>query len=540
VINVYLVVKIKELRLQKNNIAILIQQTSEIERESFLQVVNLDDYSISQFEAELKHFKELGRGLPKNKHLDLLNYRLNRFEAYAKNSVEYIQPKMLKYLYANINQESRRAIKVLNFIDKELNQKLNEYFTYNFITMWIACGLGIVVLILSFFQIKTNRAYFKVNKLHKLLLENSIDFVMVSNSKREIVEFNKASQEAFGYTFEEVQRMGREGLFYDKNEDLKLTKALNEKGYFKGEIVNKRKNGESFITYLTANVILNKAGERIGAMGISRDITEEKKEIIRNKQQAREIKRSIEYASGLQSAALPSSEDVSALFPHHFLMYKPKDTLSGDFYLAEKVVNSESEEFQYLIIADCTGHGIPGALLSTYCNGILKASLKSKAVHGPGDILEYARTRIVQFFNSNASKNIYDGMDAAICKFDMKNKILYFSGANCCCYVIRNQKLIKLTATKQSVCYSDSPKPFQDHILQLFEGDTVYVATDGYMDQFGGPNNKKYMKKRLTALLLSISHLPVEEQGTIIEKEFNDWKGDGDQTDDVLFFAVKI
>jgi PAS domain S-box-containing protein len=539
-ITVFLVIKISNLRQEKQTNTFLINELTFIESGSFNQLVNIDDYNSKELSENLELFKQHGRQLKNHKGLDTLNLRLYQLDSYVKNTAHNVQSKLLKLLYRNINNESRKVISSLRVQNLNKDLKLNRWFFYNVITMFVACGLGIVVLILRYFQLGTRIAYSKISKMHDLLLESSIDFVMSSNGKGEIVEFNKASQKAFGYSLREAKDLNEDVLFYNLADNAKVIKSLNEFGYFKGEIVNKRKNGEPFTTFLSANVILDKGGERLLTMGISRDISFEKLESLKSNLQTREIQQSIEYASELQSAMLPTRSDIAAIFPDYFLIFKPKDILSGDFYLVEKVVSKDTEEFVYLVLADCTGHGIPGSLLSTFCNSTLRAGIKMKSIQTPGKILDFARNRIVKFFHSTRSKNRFDGMDAAICKFDLKNLKLYFSGANSCCYIIRKGELTVLKGTKQSVSYCDNPQPFDEHIFQLDKGDCIYLTSDGFVDQFGGPKNKKFMKKRLFEILLAISDNPISVQGQILEDEFVKWKGDENQTDDVLFFGLRI
>lgn len=538
--DLYYLLKIKELREEKAVNTNLIQETVDIQNKWFVQISKMDGYTLNKDSEEIRFFDSRGKIVEKNKFLEELDIKLNELIlTKIKSTTLVLNPLILKQLYNDIINESRSVIRSLKILNKKIDKDIADNLYNNTVLVFIILALVLIIFVMLAIQLKKGYAFFKLVKIHDLLLKNSIDFILITNKDTEIIGFNSAAQKAFGYSLEEVKNLKRDILFKNPADANMLTKTLSETGEFKGEIINKRKNGEIFTSYLSANTIYNKKGKRVGTMGISRDISKEKEVLLRLENQSKEINQSIAYASRLQKATLPSIEYIEKIFPESFVFYEPKESLSGDFYLIENILTKSGEELQFLIVADCTGHGVPGAILSTLCNGLIKESLLPGTCNSTSEILEFVRTRIIEFFYSKKDKNIWDGMDAAVCMFDKKNRQMHFSGANCSCYFIRNTEIQELCSTKQSVSYSDNPVPFISEKIDLQDGDCFYLATDGFVDQFGGNSNKKFMKKQFKELLLANHEEKMSVQGEKIESAFNDWKQSNDQTDDVLVFGLK-
>lgn len=246
------------------------------------------------------------------------------------------------------------------------------------------------------------------------------------------------------------------------------------------------------------------------------------------------IESSIRYAKQIQKAILPSKSLLSQCFIDNFVFFKPKAIVSGDFYWVEQV-----ENLTVFAVADCTGHGIPGAMVSIVCHNALKQAIKEMDSPFPGLILDRTRDLVLETFTKSENE-ITDGMDISLCVLDKGNKELYFSGANNNLYLIRNNELIEFKADRQPIGKYDRPTPFKSHHISLEEQDAIYIFSDGYVDQFGGPKEKKYMHKPFKKLLLTIQDLPMQEQKEHIANVFDMWKGDFDQIDDVCVLGVKI
>lgn len=261
--------------------------------------------------------------------------------------------------------------------------------------------------------------------------------------------------------------------------------------------------------------------------------TEEQKIIIEEKQ--KEILSSISYAKRLQEAILPPMSLISEVLPDSFVLYKPKDIVAGDFYWTE-VVN---EDCVLIAAADCTGHGVPGAMVSVVCSNALNRSVKEFKITDPGKILDKTRELVVETFERSENE-VKDGMDISLCLLNKKTKQLEWAGANNPLWIVRNGKITEFKPNKQAIGKVDKPALYQTHSVKLEENDCIYIFTDGYADQFGGPNGKKFKYHQLVELICRISSVPLGEQQRQLEKEFLDWKGNLEQVDDICVIGIKI
>ena len=259
-----------------------------------------------------------------------------------------------------------------------------------------------------------------------------------------------------------------------------------------------------------------------------------KKEIIELKQN--EINDSINYANRLQQGILPPESFIKNCLPKSFILFKPKDVVSGDFYLVEKVGSNI-----YFAVADCTGHGVPGAMVSIVCSNALTKSLFEDNITSPAKILDNTRAIVENKFMRSAD-DIKDGMDISLAALDTKNNSLVWSGANNPLWIVRNggNEIEEIKPTKQAIGKILDPKPFIEHKIQLNKGDSLYLFSDGFQDQFGGEKGKKYMKGKMKKFLISISDKSINEQQLLLSKAFNSWKGDLEQIDDVCVMGVRI
>lgn len=286
--------------------------------------------------------------------------------------------------------------------------------------------------------------------------------------------------------------------------------------------------------------IKNEAGITTNISGICRDITDVKAayDIIYN--QNTEINQSIDYAKNIQESTLPTKEEFEEIWPNSFVFYKAKDVLSGDLYIVETVRDNNGLKMPAFVVGDCTGHGVPGGLLSLLCSGLLRESLTHPDINSPAAALDFVREKLIRLFRSKKSSYILDGMDAAFCVFNPRKMELYFSGANLSCFLVRRDEVIEYKGDKQHIGYSSKMAPFVPFNIDVEEGDTIYLTTDGYIDQFGGAKNKKFLRKRFTELLLEIQNNSMAEQQEKIQERFESWKADNFQTDDVVVMGIRI
>jgi len=215
--------------------------------------------------------------------------------------------------------------------------------------------------------------------------------------------------------------------------------------------------------------------------------------------------------------------------------------VAGDFYWIEPFSNGSASDGVHsgvlFAAADCTGHGVPGAMISVVCNNCLNRSVREHRIMDPGLILDKTRELVIQEFEKS-EEDVQDGMDIALCSIEGKQ--LKYSGANNPLWLIRNNELIEIKANKQPIGKFVDPKPYECHTMELKTDDAIYIFSDGFVDQFGGASGKKFKPRRFRELLLSIHRLPMEEQKEELDKVFETWRGDLEQVDDVCVIGVRI
>jgi serine phosphatase RsbU (regulator of sigma subunit) len=257
------------------------------------------------------------------------------------------------------------------------------------------------------------------------------------------------------------------------------------------------------------------------------------KEIVEVKQ--KEIVSSIYYASRIQNALLTSENYFKTRLKDFFILYKPKDIVSGDFYWA-----LEHKGIFYLIVADCTGHGVPGAFMSLLNISVLNELIIERGILQPDVILNETRKEIIRSLNPEGGDESKDGMDCILCAIDFKNNKMQYAGANNFFYLLRNNEIIISGTDKMPVGFTHDQKPFTVHELELQKNDQLYLVTDGYADQFGGPKGKKFKYKQLQQSILDKSDLTMKDQKRFLDTEFEKWRGDLEQVDDVCIVGMKI
>ena len=252
-------------------------------------------------------------------------------------------------------------------------------------------------------------------------------------------------------------------------------------------------------------------------------------------EQRKEISDSIDYAKLIQRAILPVPSEIEAAFSDIFGLFKPKDVVSGDFYWF-----SRTEKYIFIAAADCTGHGVPGAFMSSIGSEKLSEGVNIAAIDSPAQLLSFLNKGVKEMLRQEEEgSRSRDGMDIALLRFDTERKELTYAGANRPLWIIRDDRVIGYETTKAPIGgLTPAGTNFSEETITLHPGDRIYIFTDGYADQFGGPHEKKFMTARLRELLLSIHRLPMREQEQALEKAHAEWKGDLTQTDDVLVIGI--
>lgn len=260
--------------------------------------------------------------------------------------------------------------------------------------------------------------------------------------------------------------------------------------------------------------------------------TQKQKQLIEEKN--KEILDSIEYALRIQTAILPPSRIVKQYLENSFILYKPKDIVAGDFYWMETL-----NDLVLFAACDCTGHGVPGAMVSVVCHNALNRAVREFGLWQPAAILDKTAEIVLENF-SKSEEEIQDGMDISICALNTKTKTLQWAGANNSLFLITNGHLTETKADKQCIGYNDNVKPFTNHQFKLQSDTSIYLFTDGFADQFGGQRERKLTRNGFRVLLLSIQHLPIQQQATELDKFITNYKQAIEQTDDILVIGVSV
>ncbi len=252
-----------------------------------------------------------------------------------------------------------------------------------------------------------------------------------------------------------------------------------------------------------------------------------------------EIVDSISYAKRIQAAILPPTNLVKQWLPDGFVLYKPKDIVAGDFYWMHEVPQPNGADPDTILFAaaDCTGHGVPGAMVSVVCSVALDRTVQEFGITEPGLMLDKVRELVVETFEQS-EEDVKDGMDIALCALS-PGRIKY-AGANNPLWIVRQGELLEIKATKQPIGKVDQPREFVTHEIELQSGDCIYVFTDGFADQFGGPKGKKFKSRQMKELFTSIASLPMPEQQERITKAFTEWKSSLEQVDDICVIGVRV
>ena len=270
------------------------------------------------------------------------------------------------------------------------------------------------------------------------------------------------------------------------------------------------------------------------------EVVRQKEEVERQSRKVVELYKnvtdSIRYAKRLQDSILPPERRIRELLPEAFVYYRPKDIVSGDFYWMEQV----GDRVLFAAV-DCTGHGVPGAFMSLVGHNGLNQAAKERGLSRPSEVLKELNRIAYEALHKDREQHlIRDGMDLALCSYDRERRILDYAGANSPLYVVREGATQAYAPNKTAVGSFDlNGSAFAEHRVELRPGDMVYVFSDGYADQFGGPKGKKFMYRRFRELLGEISAQPMDRQRRMLHDAFNAWRGAHEQVDDILVIGMR-
>jgi len=266
----------------------------------------------------------------------------------------------------------------------------------------------------------------------------------------------------------------------------------------------------------------------------------------------KEIFDSILYAKRLQEAILPSNKLLNKYLPNSYVFYKPKDIVAGDFYWMDtfakddfgnflKPIDSDIDPAECVMfaVADCTGHGVPGAMISIFCSNALNRAIKEFYLIDPGNILDKVRSLVIETFEKS-DMEVRDGMDISLCVFNFKTYELFWSGANNPLWLVRNQEMIEYKPDRQPIGKYDNPTNFKTHLIKLQKGDKFYIFSDGLADQFGGQKGKKLKTGKMRELIMAQQSNSMQMQYDIMDKFFDMWKGKLEQVDDICVIGISV
>jgi serine phosphatase RsbU (regulator of sigma subunit) len=352
-----------------------------------------------------------------------------------------------------------------------------------------------------------------------ILVEELSAFLSHSNFFGEISIFCKAKK---GFNSLKLFLEDKENLqpyLYDllktfRNKQTRLANSLAE-ALGKEELLNKQ--------LLIANAEINKQKEEIT---IQRDLISNQK---------KDLSDSIRYALRIQSSLLADQDILKPYHKDYFIFFKPKDVLSGDFYW----LGAFSSNLIF-VAADCTGHGVPGSLVSMLGITFLDEIIKSDKLISPGDILTRLRKKLIKAFKTTNDEKIKDGMEIAIVSFNFEIGTLTYAAANHPLYLFKDKEFFEYKPDRISISSEGKSHKYENQVININHGDSFYIFSDGFQDQYGGPNKKKFLKARLKNLLHNIQSYDIQQQKDIIENEFRQWKGEEEQTDDVLIIGVRF
>jgi len=283
-----------------------------------------------------------------------------------------------------------------------------------------------------------------------------------------------------------------------------------------------------FVVIIFSLFVIN----RLKISNQQKEVIESQKVIVEEKN--KEILDSITYAKRIQSAILPSLDLIKESLPNSFIFYQPKDIVAGDFYWYYKTENKI-----LIAVADCTGHGVPGAMVSVVCNNALNRAVNEFKLEEPAQILDKTASLVIEAF-AKTNKDVKDGMDISLCAFNKNDNTLTYAGAINSLFYVSESNFNEIKGDKQPIGQYAEVKPFTQHQLTLKKGDKIYLFTDGYPDQFGGEKGKKFMYKRFRSLIYETSGKEFSSQKNILENKFNNWKKGLEQLDDVCVIGIEI
>ncbi len=511
------------------------------------------------FRDELKHIIDQEYPLKKNQLIDLskewsadeqsqLKNIFSRIETLFKvykndimkelNSTEKYEDASIYYLVRLPYEDSELSIKTIyknlnSLIELKQNNaetvKEQMFSSFNFLNRFVQLlGIALIIGGILVAVFTTRSITIPIQKLKKILQSMSLGIV-----PNEIIRPSNDEIGDMGIALNDLVQSVKETTNFAKE-----TGSGNFSADFKP--LSKDDTLGQALLLMRDNLAENE-------LSLERKVAERTEEVVRQKEEIevknselvilyKQVTDSIHYAKRIQEAILPTQEYINQVLPDNFVLYMPKDIVSGDFYWITKKENKV-----YFAAVDCTGHGVPGAFMSLVGHNILEDIINNSSLNQPAEIMNALRDGVIKALNAENNQDTKDGMDMTLCCIDYATLELQYAAAFNPLYLVRNNELKQYDANKFPIGkFLGEKQNFTNHTIQLQKGDQLFLFSDGYADQFGGPRGKKFMVGNFRRLLLNISQLSSKEQRQKLESTLSDWQGIQDQVDDVLVIGLKI
>lgn len=491
-----------------------------------------------QIKEENKDFLELSRSYA---YLGNVYNHLGNFDEARKNFNEALR---LSKVTFNLNAESYVLTKLGDFYFnlKDYDQSIDNYMKSLEITKLHSNTWGKI----RNQQGIGNNFYLKKDYSDAIrFLKNSVQSAYTINDKEGLMNSYELISKVY-QEWDSIEKSFKYFKLYSHYKDSlynrkKVSNISMLQNKYDQQIILKEKKTSDVVNYLISGILFLALVlsflllRRLKFIREQKQLVEKQKQLVEQKNN--EITDSISYAKKIQEAVLTSKEFISSHLPNNFIYYNPKELVSGDFYWMHV-----KENFIYFSVIDCTGHGVPGALMSMIGNSLLNEMIVEKGLIKTNKILDAVSEKLKSSFSSlNGENSQRDGMDMILCRLNISNNELMYSGAHNSMVIASEGKLHEYKGDRRPVgFYLGKGILFSSKIIQLKKKDVIYLYTDGFADQFGGDRNRKYKNSNFKNFLLEISSQEIEQQGKLVEKEFLNWKGDNEQLDDVCVMGVRV
>ena len=390
-----------------------------------------------------------------------------------------------------------------------------------------------------------NKKIQNLNVQKKILIDNIPAYIFYKDLDLCYIEVNSSFAQLIGISVEElIGKTDRDVIPFDlateyESMDREVIESKNP--VYNSVKYQKDRNGNNQWISTTKIPLMSSDNEVIGVIGVVRDITsqmEYEESLLESKERIEQAHKkmldNINYAKTIQQALLTSEETLKQCLSDSFVLYKPKDRVSGDFYYIKKI-----GDHLVFAAADCTGHGVSGAFLTMLGITYLHDISNVKQIDNPGKALDALRDKVKTTFESFGSEN-HNGLDIALCAINLETYELEYAGAYNPLYLVRDGELIEYKATRNPIGYYPKEVNFENHIIQLQKDDTLYLFSDGYIDQMGGSKKKKLKAKRFKEIILEANSYPISQQKDLLSRKLEEWSGNEEQTDDIVVMGLRI